>query len=532
MSVKQRCTEEHTWLEHAAWKFVWDGRVNGSISHFAMPTRGEHRNGRVENRGGIHATGHGILRFEPESDADEFGIQAEAYGFALPIAETAIQLGSRPEKFGPVTTLTGEHATTVRFSVTSIEPRLAKGVKLKDVHRGLRKFWPTVFGFRAEGAGFSNNAFGINAMNCMYIPADMAACTQKTDGLPEMVDLLEYTLGLALRGGPGYACQWHHDHHHDTAPALAISAGRIHQCRPEGKWLPEMWPLVQGPIKQILKKLDDQGRYICRARTGNRGSYTRSCIAWDAIGIGHHVAYASTLAYRALNHAAAMAESMNDPQFAQQCSAAAEELKIATVEDLYNPSTGWLAEWRSGDGELHDHACLFTTAMAATFGMLSDTQAREMLGKLEAERIRFGQTDFHYGAATHLWPIRMDENIGWLRKDQSHDDGFFKESYRSRREDGADTFGLNINGCLTPCFTQYYIQATAKYGFTETADLICDQLLESFDRHLFEGSRTGNEFFTWDGMVTGYEGTLVHLYGVLYAIGVHKGWIEPLDPEW
>ena len=33
-------------------------------------------------------------------------------------------------------------------------------------------------------------------------------------------------------------------------------------------------------------------------------------------------------------------------------------------------------------------------------------------------------------------------------------------------------------------------------------------------------------------MVSGYEGTLVHCYGVLYAIGAHKGWIEPLDPEW
>jgi hypothetical protein len=530
MSVKQRCTEEHTWLEHAAWKFVWDGRVNGSISHFAMPLRGEHRNGRVASRGGIHATGHGVLRYEVDAASNETGIQMETYGFKFPVAETAVQVGTRTEPYGTVTTIPGEYATTVRFGVTNIEPRLALGVKRQDVHRGLRKFWPTVFGFRAEGAGFSNNAFAINAMNCMYIPADMAAYTQKTEGVPEMLDLLEYTLGLALQGGPGYACQWRHDHHHDTAPALAISAGRIHQCRPDGKWLPEMWSLVQGPVRQILSKIDDEGRYICRARPGNRGGYSRSCIAWDGIEIGYHVAYASALAYRALRHGARMASAMDDADLANQCTSAAEKLKGATVDDLYNPETGWLAEWRSADGELHDHASLFMNAMAICFGMMTDAQARGVLEKLEAERVRRGHTDFRYGAATQLWPIRQDETIGYLAR--SHDGGFFKDVGRPQRQDGADRFGLFVNGCLTPCFTQYYLQAASRHGFTETADQICDQLLESFDRHLFEGSHTGNEFFAWDGMVCGYEGTLVHCYGVLYAIGVHKGWIEPLDPEW
>ncbi len=532
MEVKQRCSKTCTFLEHAAWKFVWDGRVNGSISTFAKPIRGENRNGLVENCGGIHASGHGVLSFKTKSGSSATGIQAETYGFALPIGETAVQIGCRPEPFGPVTTLKGNYSSSISFEVTNIEPNLRAGIAPSSVHRGLRKFWPTIFGFRPEGAGFSNNAFAINAVNCMYLVADMAVYTKKTQGLPEMLDLLEYTLELALKGGPGYACQWNHDHHHDTAPSLVISAGRIHQSRPKNRWFKEMWPIIKKPVEHILSKLDGQGRYICKARTGNSGSYTRSCVAWDAIGMGHHVGYASALAYRALHYGAAMSLSMNDKELANKCMKAAEKLKMATVKDLYNPKTGWLAEWRSADGELHDHASTFTTAQAACYGMLTEKQAKGMLAKLEKERILRGHTDFRYGVACQLRPIRKDENIGWLKRSGLYTDGFFKEVYRSRREDGADTFGLFINGCLTPTFSQYYIQAMAKYGFKKTADRICNQLLESFDKHTFEGSHTGTEFWSWDGMTTGYEGVMTHNYAVFYAIAAHKGWVKPLKPEW
>ena len=532
ISIKQHCKKTHTFLEHSAWKFVWDDRVNGSISTFALPKRGNNRNGLVENCGGIHASGHGVLSFQTESGKNNTDIQTETYGFALPIGEAAVQLGCRHEPFGPVTMLKGNSSATIRFEVTNVVPDLKAGVVSKKVHRGLRKFWPSIFGFRPEGAGFSNNAVSINAVNCMYIVADMAAHTKLTEGLPHMLDLLEYTLGLSLQGGPGYACQWNHDHHHDTAPSLAITAGRIHQRRPDGKWFKEMWPLVKKPVEHILSKLDEEGRYICKARTGNRGSYTRSCVAWDAIGMGHHVGYASALAYRALKYGAAMSLTMNEDELARKCALAAEKLKLATVKDLCDPKTGWLAEWRSADGELHNHASLFTTAQAAAYGMLTDKEAREMLGNLEKERIKTGHNDFRYGVACQLWPIRKDENIGWLKIAGSYTDGFFKEVYRSRREDGADTFGLFINGCLTPTFSHYYIQATSRYGFKKTADQICDQLLESFDKHTFEGSHKGTEFWSWDGMPTGYEGTMTHNYGCLYGIAAHKGWIEPLNPEW
>ena len=56
--------------------------------------------------------------------------------------------------------------------------------------------------------------------------------------------------------------------------------------------------------------------------------------------------------------------------------------------------------------------------------------------------------------------------------------------------------------------------------------------VKSFDKHTFEGSHTGTEFWSWDGMTTGYEGVMTHNYAVFYAIAAHKGWVKPLKPEW
>ena len=49
---------------------------------------------------------------------------------------------------------------------------------------------------------------------------------------------------------------------------------------------------------------------------------------------------------------------------------------------------------------------------------------------------------------------------------------------------------------------------------------------------MFDGCLNGAEAYTLDGMRSGYEGTLAHCYHVLLAIGQHKGWIKPLEPEW
>ena len=42
----------------------------------------------------------------------------------------------------------------------------------------------------------------------------------------------------------------------------------------------------------------------------------------------------------------------------------------------------------------------------------------------------------------------------------------------------------------------------------------------------------GAEFFSWEGLACGYEGTFGPNFGVLYALAIERGLFDPPDPEW
>jgi hypothetical protein len=139
---------------------------------------------------------------------------------------------------------------------------------------------------------------------------------------------------------------------------------------------------------------------------------------------------------------------------------------------------------------------------------------------LEAERLKIGHDDFHYGICLNLKQIPRSDYL--LRTWGS-----------PARDSGEDTFGIYINGSLTPAGAYFYLRALSQFGFTATADQICDQLLESFARLQFDGGpHSGTEYYTLDGMPCGYEGSLTHVPHVLLAVAQHRGDIETLEPEW
>ncbi len=522
LRLKQTVTRPQTFLEAEAWRFVWDGYNVYSLGTLALPIRGAHRNGRTSLRGGWHVTNRGTLGFESSNPAD--ALQTDTSGFyGRRRLFSGIQIGARPEPFGPVTLLPGTHETEIRFQVANVEPKVGQATRLSPsanpaggqagrpshfVSDGLRRAWGSAFAFRPEGGGFSNNSFGVNCANCLFYVADLAAHTT-----PDMLELVRYTLTLALRGGPGYATQM--EQAMDTAPSLLITAGRLHQCARDDKWLAEIRPDLLRAVHWILDNLDETGIYTSRLRSGNSGTGDRSCNAWDTFCFGHHDGYSGALAYRALRNAAALV----DAALAASCRQAAERLRGALIKDLWNPATGWLAGWRSADGQVHDHSYVFINAMAACFDLFEPAQAREVLTRLEAKRLAVGHTDFRYGIAPQLEPVPVCD----------HSDCSVR--WKTYRQDGADSFGVFTNGGLTPCLAFFYLRALSKFGFTKTADQICDQLLPSFDRGVFDGCLNGAECFTWDGTPSGYEGTLAHSYHVLLAIAEHKGWIRPTDPE-
>jgi hypothetical protein len=46
------------------------------------------------------------------------------------------------------------------------------------------------------------------------------------------------------------------------------------------------------------------------------------------------------------------------------------------------------------------------------------------------------------------------------------------------------------------------------------------------------GLGKGTEFRSWEGLRTGYEGTLIGSFGPVYSLAIEKGLISPPDPEW
>lgn len=520
MHIAQHNEAAQTFLEAEAWRWVWDGRRVFSLSALARPQHGNHRNGLVEPCGGWHCTGQGVLSFT-SLGAPPVGMQIDTSGFGGRQAFAGLLLGVRPEPFGPVTLLAGDYTTELEFKVTNLEPALEAATPRSMVHPGLLRAWGSQFTFRPEHGGFSNNSFGVNAENCLYFIADLAPYTRTSAPLPSMTELLRYTLELAIKGGPGYACFL--EEAHDTAPSQLISAGRVYQAERNRQWVREIWPFLERRVAHILGSLDENGFYICRRLSGNSRSFHTSSNAWDTFCIGHADGYSGALAYRALRNAAVLARVAGDASLAEQCDLAAQRLREAFVPTLFNPVTGWLAGWRSKDGELHDHAMHFVTALAANYGILEPVQAREMLSRLEQKRLAAGLDDFRYGLPPQFMPVPARDHWsdgGWSRTEVPH------------RADGADTFGIFTNGGLTPVFCGFYLRALSQFGFTDTADRLSDQLLASFDRGQFEGCLNGAECYTLDGMPSGYEGTLAHSYHVLLAIGLHKGWIRPLAQEW
>lgn len=239
---------------------------------------------------------------------------------------------------------------------------------------------------------------------------------------------------------------------------------------------------------------------------------------FDVISFGHHDGYSNALAYRGLRNAAALMRDAGDTDLGKKCAEAADALKTAYHPCFFNPETGWLAGWRSRDGQLHDHGFTFINAMAVCFGLVEDDQAYAIMARQEAKREELELRDFHYGLPMNLTSIpNVDVPV----------------EERSRRADGLDRFGIYLNGALTFMFAEYYLGALSKWGFTQTADMVCEHLLESLaDNRIVGGVFSGTEFFTWEGVPCGYEGVMMDQFRIMLAVAQHRGWVEPFEPEW
>jgi hypothetical protein len=196
----------------------------------------------------------------------------------------------------------------------------------------------------------------------------------------------------------------------------------------------------------------------------------------------------------------------------------ADRLKEAYSRTFLNPRTGWLAWWKSEDGELHDLSSPMISSLAICYGLVEPRQGCQMLDQLWIKMEAAGFKRFDLGVPITLAPVpRGDYLIG------------LKGCGVPEKEDGSDTFGQYLNGGCLVSDAVYFISALHIVGEGARGERILRAMVERQERGFFPNGGgfqngvvnaypQGAEFYTWDGQTCGYEGHLTYSYAFLQAV--------------
>jgi hypothetical protein len=194
----------------------------------------------------------------------------------------------------------------------------------------------------------------------------------------------------------------------------------------------------------------------------------------------------------------------------EHCTQLADRLKAVYAKTLYNPKTGWLAWWKSADGQLHDYATPIVNGMAIEYGLVEPEEGRKILERLRDKMREAGFARFDLGLPCTLVPVR--------RGDYLQPDGLGSP----HRENGTDTFQDYMNGGISAGHTLHFIMAHHVVGEAEAGDNILQAMLGrqatvGFQNGVQNEANKGIDWTTWDGAPRGYEGYLADVFMFLQA---------------
>ena len=271
-------------------------------------------------------------------------------------------------------------------------------------------------------------------------------------------------------------------------------------------------------VADFLARRDVDGDgFVEAAQSGNRGTLVqpnRSCAWWDALNCGHKDGYTNALIYRAWRSLADLERKLGRADKAVLYARLADRLKAVYAKTLYNPQTGFLAGWKSADGELHDYASPTLNGLAVEYGLVDPGQGRAILDRLRIKMAEAGFTRFDLGVPPMLVPVRRSDYL------QPNCLGL------PVREDGTDTFGYYMNAGITAGQVLHYLAAHYVLGDRELAergDTVLKAMLErqhrgEFQNGVRDATFEGIDWTTWDGKPSGYEGYLADSFRFLQAV--------------
>ena len=318
----------------------------------------------------------------------------------------------------------------------------------------------------------------------------------------------------------------------DSNPGILISAWDYVDTTGDTSWLMSRITELE-KLSEFLESRDiDSDGMVEATQSGNYGTLflpNRSCNWLDAINCGYKDGYSNAIIYRAWRCMADLEAKLSRRSQQARYSDFADRLKAVYSKTLLNPATNWLAMWKSQDGTLHDYVSPTVNGIAIEYGLIDQTEGREILTRLWQTLAKVGYTRLDLGIPSSLIPI--------LKADYIQGGGFSEP----QKDDGSDTFQQYENGGVFPGLTAHFLAAHFVVGVPEKADAVLNAMIDRQNTVGFQnGVRNqyplGIDWTTWDGEPCGYEGYLVDNYAflqlaLLREASLRARYYRPLRPE-
>ncbi len=371
--------------------------------------------------------------------------------------------------------------------------------------------------FSAPTGILGNNVLSDPASVSVWMYADMVLFVPELPGGLSTTQYLRRTvdhwLDNRLRPDGNVIGYWDYDIFLDSVPSLLISAWDYIEAAEDIAWLERRMPVLERIAAYALSRDVDNDGLMEAIPSGNRGTLVkpkRSCCWFDAVNFGWKDAYSNALMYRAFCCLADLNARLARPERRAFWLEQASRLKQAYVPALFNPETGWIAMWRSEDGELHDYASPIVNGYAIEYGLVEPSQGRNILAKLHAKMKSAGFSNFARGIPSVLKPITPDD--------------YLQPAFSApQKPDGSDTWQEYQNGGITTGHVYHFLAAHYVVGMREEADAILDAMLPAqhagkFQNGVQDAYPKGVDWQKWDGSPCGYEGFLADNARFLLAV--------------
>ena len=378
--------------------------------------------------------------------------------------------------------------------------------------------------FSSPAGILGNNVISDPASVSIWFYADQAffipAVAPGVSLMPLVRRTIDYWLDQRMRrDGKGLLTgeitgYWDYGNFLDANASPLISAWDYTESTGDLAWLRARIERLELVADFLARRDVDRDGFVEAAQSGNRGTLVqpnRSCAWWDALNCGHKDGYTNALIYRAWRCLADLEAKLGRSDRRDAYTRLADRLKAVYTKTLYNPRTGWLAWWKSADGELHDYASPTLNGLAIEYGLVEPALGRQILNRLWKKIGEAGFTRFELGIPPMLTPVPRND---YLQPDAI---GIPK------REDGTDTFGQYMNAGITAGHVLHFLGAHYVLGEKERADDILRAMLERQRRGEFangvrDAGGQGIDWTTWDGKPSGYEGYLADSFRFLQAV--------------